>query len=118
MAFFKFSLLLLLILKLCTDAAVAAGAPDDATTAEAADNAAVAETVAAEAAEAALQYLHGAGIRTRDSATATADRCASMSYTHPLTFNVEGSNNATTDHGLSQYMTNGSTTLLILESLV
>ena len=56
MAFFKFSLLLLLILKLCTDAA---GAPDDATTAEAADNAAVAETVAAEAAEAACYHeLH------------------------------------------------------------
>ena len=109
MAFFKFSLLLLLILKLCTDAAAvtdAAGAPDAAEAADnaaeaadnaagnAADNAAVAETVAAEVAEAALQYLHGAGIRTRESATATADRCATnelLSYTHPLTFNVEGS---------------------------
>ena len=58
---------------------IAAEAADNA-----ADNAAVAVTFAAEAAEAALQYLHGAGIRTRDSATATADRCATNELHSPL----------------------------------
>ena len=63
----------------------AASAVDSATVTAAADDAAAtaAANVSADVApEAALQYLQGAGIRTRD--TATADRCATTEIHSPF----------------------------------
>ena len=78
LVFFYFLQLLLLVL--FADAGAA-----EAPTAAAAEATVDAETAAA--AEAELQYLKGAGIRTRNSAT--ADRCATNELHSPLRVDTE-----------------------------